>query len=112
MITDATISFVSFYVNGSWERPEGRTSGNVTNPATGTLLAEVPYAEESDVDQAVRSAHAAFLKWRDVPVVDRVQVLYRFKTLLEKHSAELASILTRENGKTADDAKAEVRRAI
>jgi len=112
MVTDATISFVSFYQNGSWERPEGRTSGSVTNPATGALLAEVPYADESDVDKAVRSAHEAFLKWRDVPVVDRVQVLYRFKTLLEKHAVELASILTRENGKTSDDSKAEVRRAI
>jgi len=110
--TDATISFVSFYVNGSWERPEGRTSGSVTNPATGTLLAELPYADESDVDNAVRGAHAAFLKWRDVPVVDRVQVLYRFKALLEKHAAELAAILTRENGKTAADAKGEVHRAV
>ena len=110
--TDATISFVSFYVNGAWERPDGRTHGPVVNPATNTLLAEVPYADDSDVDKAVRSAHEAFLKWREVPVVDRVQVLYRFKTLLEKHTAELAAILTRENGKTADDAKAEVRRAI
>jgi malonate-semialdehyde dehydrogenase (acetylating) / methylmalonate-semialdehyde dehydrogenase len=46
------------------------------------------------------------------PVVDRVQVLYRFKALLEKHHGDLAATLTRENGKTADDAKAEVRRAI
>ena len=75
MITDATISFVSFYLNGAWERPEGRTSGSVNNPATGTLLAEVPYADDSDVDKAVQSAHAAFLKWRDVPVVDRVYPL-------------------------------------
>ena len=110
--TDATVSFVSFYINGSWERPDGRTSGSVLNPATGGVLAELPYADDSDVDKAVRTAHDAFLKWRDVPVIDRVQVLYRFKTLLEKHAAELAAILTRENGKTADDAKAEVRRAI
>ncbi len=58
------------------------------------------------------AAHAAFLKWRDVPVVDRVQVLYRFKALLDKHADDIAAILTRENGKTTDDAKAEVRRMI
>src|ERR1019366_3692892 len=58
------------------------------------------------------AAHEAFLKWRDVPVVDRVQVLYRYKALLEKHAGDLAAILTSENGKTADDARAEVRRAI
>ena len=45
-------------------------------------------------------------------MVDRVQVLYRYKTLLEKHADDLAAILTSENGKTADDARMEVRRAI
>src|SRR5580704_17973301 len=110
--TDATVSLVSFYVNGAWERPEGRSGATIVNPATGTAIGEVPYADASDVDRAVRAAHAAFLKWRDVPVVDRVQVLYRFKALLESHHGELAATLTRENGKTADDAKAEVRRAI
>jgi malonate-semialdehyde dehydrogenase (acetylating)/methylmalonate-semialdehyde dehydrogenase len=82
------------------------SSGTVTNPATGATIAEVPYAGEADIDRAVRAAHEAFLKWREVPVVDRVQVLYRYKALLEKHQAELAAILTRENGKTAEDARA------
>ncbi|HUB77407.1 MAG TPA: CoA-acylating methylmalonate-semialdehyde dehydrogenase [Bryobacteraceae bacterium] len=110
--TNATVSLVSFYVNGNWERPGGRPGGTIINPATGTAIAEVPYADASDVDRAVRAAHEAFLKWREVPVVDRVQVLYRFKALLEKHHGDLAATLTRENGKTAEDAKAEVRRAI
>jgi len=110
--TDATISLVSFYINGVWERPDGRSGGSITNPANGAAIAEVPYADADDIDRAVRAAHQAFLTWRDVPVVDRVQVLYRYKTLLEKHHGEMAATLTRENGKTADDAKAEVRRAI
>ncbi|MGB9455353.1 MAG: CoA-acylating methylmalonate-semialdehyde dehydrogenase [Bryobacteraceae bacterium] len=91
---------------------QNRTLHPVTNPATGAVLAEIPYATAEDVDRAVRAAHEAFLTWRDVPVVDRVQPLYRFKTLLEKQAAEVAALLTSENGKTADDAKAEVRRAI
>src|ERR1035438_10141840 len=45
-------------------------------------------------------------------MVDRVQVLYRYKTLLDKHAGDLAATLTSENGKTAGDAMAEVRRAI
>ena len=106
------VGTVSFYINGAWEQPRGRTMQPVANPVTGATIAEVPYANGDDVDRAVRAAHNAFLKWRDVPVVDRVQVLYRFKNLLEKHAAEVAAILTRENGKTAEDAKAEVRRAI
>ena len=113
-MTAANFAFevVTSYVNGTWERPQGCTFGTVTNPATGATIAKVAYADEAGIDRAVRAAHEAFLKWREVPVVDRVQPLYRYKTLLEKHHAELAGILTRENGKTADDAKAEVRRSI
>ncbi len=110
--TESALGLVGFYINGVWEKPHGRGTLPVTNPATGKVVAEAPYASEADVDRAVRSAHEAFLKWRAVPVVDRVQVLYRFKTLLEEHAADVAAILTRENGKTAEDSKMEVRRGI
>jgi len=110
--TESAVGTVGFYVNGKWETPDGRQLHPVMNPATGETLAEVPFATEADVDRAVRNAHEAFLKWRDVPVVDRVQPLYRFKALLDKHANEVAAILTRENGKTADDARMEVRRTI
>jgi malonate-semialdehyde dehydrogenase (acetylating)/methylmalonate-semialdehyde dehydrogenase len=110
--TESAVGLVGFYINGAWEKPSGHKTLAITNPAAGAVLAEVPYASEADVDRAVRTAHEAFLKWRDVPVVDRVQVLYRFKALLEEHAVEVAAILTRENGKTADDSKMEVRRAI
>jgi len=110
--TPSNVRTVSYYINGAWETPAARATQQVINPATRELLAEVPFADASDVDRAVRSAHDAFLKWRAVPVVDRVQVLYRYKDLLERRSADLALTLTRENGKTLDDAKAEVRRMI
>ncbi len=95
----------------------GRDAGSrrlmpVTNPATGAEIAQVAYATANDVDRVAKAAHAAFLKWRDVPVVERMQPLYRYKTLLEKHANELAATLTTENGKTIDDARAEVRRGI
>lgn len=107
-----TVKGVSYYVNGVWEKPVERETVTVHNPASGEVLAEVPLATESDVDRAVRTAHEAFLSWREVPVVDRVQVLYRYKELLESNADDLAGILTSENGKTRSDAKAEVRRAI
>ena len=112
LAADSTVGTVSFYIDGAWEKPHGRTLGAVTNPATGATIAEVPFADEADIDRAVRTAHAAFLKWRDVPVVERMQVLYRYKTLLEKHLEDVAATLTRENGKTIEDARAEVRRGI
>jgi malonate-semialdehyde dehydrogenase (acetylating)/methylmalonate-semialdehyde dehydrogenase len=109
---DSTVGTASFYIDGAWEKPTGRTQGTVTNPATGATIADIPFADDTDIDRAVRSAHAAFLKWRDVPVVERVQVLYRYKALLEKHAGDLAATLTRENGKTLEDARAEVGRGI
>ncbi len=98
-------------VAGEWISP-GAGSQPIVNPANGETLSTLPYAGAAEVDRAARSAHQAWLAWREVPVVDRVQPLYRFKSLLEKHTREVAEILTRENGKTLDDALAEVRRGV
>ena len=112
MATDVAVRTLGSFVNGKWEDGSGRESHPVTNPATGAVLAQAAYANSDDVDRAAKAAHAAFLQWREVPVVDRVQVLYRYKTLLEKNAEELARILTSENGKVFDDSRVEIRRAI
>jgi malonate-semialdehyde dehydrogenase (acetylating)/methylmalonate-semialdehyde dehydrogenase len=110
-LTETRIASAGFLIDGKWESPN-RDLHNIVNPASGEIIAQVPYATVQDVDRAVKTAHQAFLEWREVPVVDRVQPLYRFKELLEKNLVELATILSRENGKTLDDSKAEVRRGV
>jgi len=110
--TESALETVAGYVNGKWEAAGSRPVLPITNPATGAAIAQVAYASAADVDRTVQAAHAAYLKWREVPVVDRVQPLYRYKTLLERHANDLAAALTAENGKTADDSRAEVRRSI
>jgi malonate-semialdehyde dehydrogenase (acetylating)/methylmalonate-semialdehyde dehydrogenase len=110
--SQSSVETVSFYINGQWDSAGNRKLAPITNPATGAEIAQVAYATVDDVDRTVQAAHAAYLKWRDVPVVERMQPLYRYKMLLEKHHGELASTLTTENGKTIDDARAEVRRGI
>ena len=110
--TETAVRNLSFLINGKWEQPSGGSLHPITNPATGAVIAQVPYATEADVDRTVRAAHAAYTTWRDVPVVDRVQVLYRYKDLLEKNLERVARTLTTENGKTFEDARMEVRRAI
>ncbi|HVP00676.1 MAG TPA: CoA-acylating methylmalonate-semialdehyde dehydrogenase [Bryobacteraceae bacterium] len=102
---------LQFYVNGKWEDSAGAPHP-VMNPSVGEAIAQVPYATAAEVDCVAKLAHEAFLKWREVPVVDRVQVLYRYKALLDKNVDDIARILSTENGKTLDDAKASVRRAI
>lgn len=99
------------YIAGEWVSLTG-TSQPIINPANGETLSALPYAGAAEVDRAAQSAHQAWLAWRDVPVVDRVQPLYRFRALLEKHTREVAEILTRENGKVLDDSLAEVKRGI
>src|SRR5579872_2258948 len=109
---ETSIRELKFLVNGAWEAKPERSLHPITNPATGEVIAQVPYATAEDVDRTARSAHAAYLTWRDVPVVDRVQVLYRYKALLDRHHEEIARILSRENGKTLEDARGSVKRAI
>jgi malonate-semialdehyde dehydrogenase (acetylating)/methylmalonate-semialdehyde dehydrogenase len=110
--TETAMQTVKFFVNGRWEQPGDRVLHPVANPATGQAIAQVPYATAEDVDRTARAAHAAFLEWREVPAVDRVQVFYRYKNLLEKHAEEIARTLSTENGKTLEDARGSVRRGI
>jgi malonate-semialdehyde dehydrogenase (acetylating)/methylmalonate-semialdehyde dehydrogenase len=110
--TETAVRNLKFFVNGSWQEPAASSLHPITNPATGAVIAQIPYATADDVDRAARAAHAAFLQWRDIPVVDRVQVLYRYKTLLDRHADDIARILSTENGKTLEDARGSVRRAI
>jgi len=109
--TQAAIETAGHYIGGKWVRAAA-DSRPIVNPATGETLAQVPLADEAIVARAVECAHAAYLEWRDVPVVDRVQPLYRYKHLLEQNVEQLARIVTEENGKTLADSRMEVRRAI
>src|SRR5437588_2172501 len=109
--TDTAVRKLKFFVDGAWDNSAGAMHP-VTNPATGEVIAQVPYATAEEIDRTARAAHTAFLAWRDVPVVDRVQVLYRYKPLLDRHADEIARILSTENGKTLEDARGSVRRAI
>ncbi len=101
-----------FLADGEWRSSRSRRADPVQNPAHDTVLARVPYCEPDEVDLAVRAAERAFPAWRDTPVTDRVQVLFRYKQALEEHQDELAGTLSRENGKIIGDARAEVRRGI
>ena len=100
------------YINGAWRRATASEYADVTNPATGELLARTPLSAAADVDAAVQAAAAAFPAWRRTPAGERVQYLFKLKNLLEENLDELSRIITMENGKTFGEAKAELRRGI
>src|SRR5215218_9522599 len=81
---------------------------DVYNPSSGDVISKVPLSATDEVDAAVRSARAAFPAWAATPIKERVQVFYRYKTLLEQNIDELAALVTEENGKIASEARAEV----
>jgi malonate-semialdehyde dehydrogenase (acetylating) / methylmalonate-semialdehyde dehydrogenase len=100
------------YINGRWQASSAREFLDVTNPATGELLTRTPLSTAADVDAAVRAGMAAFPAWRRTPPGERIQYLFKLKTLLDEHIDELARLITLENGKTFGEAKAEIRRGI
>lgn len=98
---------VSNYVNGSFVLDD-LPALDVYNPSEGNVISRVPLSSHREVDRAVESAKAAFPSWSSTPIKERVQVFYRYKTLLERHLDELAALVSEENGKIASEARAEV----
>ncbi|MCL4559169.1 MAG: CoA-acylating methylmalonate-semialdehyde dehydrogenase [Chloroflexi bacterium] len=100
------------YVNGTWHPSSSIEEQEVINPATGEILSRVPLSSGAEIDETVRGAQEAFLAWRKVPAGERVQYLFRLKTLLEQHREELARTITLECGKTLEESRGEMQRAI
>ncbi len=100
------------FVAGRWVRPTSSGRLDVPNPSDGRLLARVPRSEAADVDVAVHAARSAFPAWREVPVAERAHRVLALRALLVEHAEELAASVSRENGKTLDEARGSIRRGI
>jgi malonate-semialdehyde dehydrogenase (acetylating)/methylmalonate-semialdehyde dehydrogenase len=100
------------YIGGRWTSSRGADSLPVTNPATGELLERVPISTGEEVASAVAAAVGAFPSWRNTPAVERIQVLFRLKALLERDLDQLAEVMTREHGKTKEESAGELKRGI
>ncbi len=100
------------FVDGRWSASGASTHLDVTNPATGEVLARVPLSGRDEVEAAVAAARAALPAWRATPVIRRARFMFALRQALEERAGELAESVTREMGKTIADARAEVDRAI
>ncbi|MGH7692055.1 MAG: CoA-acylating methylmalonate-semialdehyde dehydrogenase [Candidatus Dormibacteria bacterium] len=96
------------------QRMEGAAErrGQVYNPASGAVLAQVPFAGESEVDLAVQAAGRAQPLWANFSLSRRTEVLFAFRELLRSHRQELAREITAQHGKVLSDAQGEVARGI
>jgi malonate-semialdehyde dehydrogenase (acetylating)/methylmalonate-semialdehyde dehydrogenase len=86
--------------------------GDVYNPATGEVSAQVPLASATEVGEAVAAAAKAFPGWAAVTPLQRSRVMFRFKTLLEANIDKMAALVTAEHGKVLNDAKGSITRGV
>lgn len=105
-----SVPVIDHFVGGAPFVGESNRLGDVFDPALGVVTTKVRLASGSDVGVAVAAAAAAFPAWRDVSLAKRVQVLFRFRELLNAKKGELAKIITSEHGKVLSDALGEITR--
>ncbi|OYU84340.1 MAG: methylmalonate-semialdehyde dehydrogenase (CoA acylating) [Flavobacterium sp. BFFFF2] len=100
------------YIGGAFVTPITSRTLDVVSPLDGTLLSTVPMSTYADLDSAVQAAQKAFPIWSKMPIKERVQVFFRYKTLLEQNLKELAELCSEENGKTYSESVAEIEKCI
>ncbi|MGI4874131.1 MAG: CoA-acylating methylmalonate-semialdehyde dehydrogenase [Janthinobacterium lividum] len=100
------------YVAGQPVDTDSGPALEVVSPLSGRLLSTVPLSSAAALDGAVQAGKVAFPAWSAMPIKERVQIFYRYKTLLERDMQALAELVREENGKTFDEARAEVEKAV
>ena len=103
---------LKYLVDGEWRDTESGIYYEITNSSTGEVMAEAPRCTAEEVDAAVEAAAAAFPAWRDTPITKRVQVMFRLKNLLEENLHDLSMLLATEMGKSYNEARGDVLKAI
>ena len=110
--TVTNLSDVPLLAGERWYVPTVTSWGSVFNPSRGEEIARVPQCGAAEVAIAVEAAQCAFGSWSKTPAPARAAKMFAFKAKLEAHFEELAALVTRENGKTLEEARGDVRRGI
>lgn len=103
---------LKYFSGGRWLESTTDEWYPITNSSTGEVMAEAPRCTAEEVDGAVAAAVGAFPAWRDTPLPERVQVMFRLKERLEANLHDLAVLLSTEMGKSYTEARGDVLKAI
>ncbi|MFI6344005.1 CoA-acylating methylmalonate-semialdehyde dehydrogenase [Streptomyces sp. NPDC050560] len=103
---------LAHWIGGKHVAGASGRQGPVTDPATGEVTTQVPFADAGEVDTAVAAAREAFTEWGGSSLARRSAVLFAFRGLLDRHRDELARLITAEHGKVHSDALGEVARGL
>src|ERR1700722_19091695 len=95
-------------INGKWVAAASGKTFEVTNPATGNVIAHVAEGDKADIDAAVQAARRAFESgpWATMTPSDRGKIIWRIGDLISKYADELAELESLDNGKPMAVAKA------
>ena len=99
---------LKMHIDGEWISAEHRQTHQVINPATGDILADLPLADEADLDRALEASARAFKEWKNSTPEQRGAVLSGAAHLLRERIEEIAVNATREEGKTLPETRTEV----
>lgn len=100
------------FINGEWLQSTSSRSVDNVNPAnTDDVLGTVVLATREEARSAVEAASEAFRSWRSTPAPARGRIVARAARMLEDDKENLARLLTREEGKTVNEARGEIQRA-
>jgi malonate-semialdehyde dehydrogenase (acetylating)/methylmalonate-semialdehyde dehydrogenase len=99
---------LQYFVGGEWLDSKTTKWMDCYDPSSGEVIAQAPQCTAAEVEQAIACAQAAFPAWADTSPSKRVQVLFRMKTLLDKHLDELTYLCAKEHGKVWDEAMGDV----
>ena len=105
-------TLLNHWIAGHRDEAPAERHGEVTDPATGEVVARVPFATAADVDRAVQAAAKAGRAWGAASLTKRAQVMFAFRELVNSHKDEFAALITREHGKVLADARGEVTRGL
>ncbi len=105
-LQDPTLLKTQALINGQWIDSAERF--DVTDPATGAVLCQVPNLGASETEAAIAAANAAGPAWAKLTAKARANILMKWFHLLHQHADDLARIMTAEQGKPLAEAKGEV----
>nr|WP_321443169.1 CoA-acylating methylmalonate-semialdehyde dehydrogenase [uncultured Cohaesibacter sp.] len=103
---------VTNLINGEAVASQSGRESAIFNPATGEQIGTLGLSSDAEIDQAVASAKAAFPAWAATPPAKRARIMFAYASLVRERADDIAREISREHGKTHDDALGEVARAM
>lgn len=108
----ALLQKLPLLIGGKYVESQGKSFHEVINPATQEVLSLVPDATQEEMKAAVDAAQEAFVSWREWSPSARMRIMIKYQELLQRHQADVAALITKEQGKTLADAMGDVFRGI